>query len=192
MRIFALFAVASLLIAAVMPAFADEKPKAAPPANVTSLLKELGKFQDDEASVNTHIKTFDTLDFDVYSNQKWERLSESHSKDIVVHYPDGSITKGLANHIDMLKPMFVFAPDTKITSHPVKFGKGEWTAVIGEMKGTFTIPMPIGGGKTIAPTNKPFRILMATIGHWNKDNVMDEEFLFWDNAEFAKQIGLGQ
>jgi len=33
---------------------------------------------------------------------------------------------------------------------------------------------------------------MATIGHWNKDRVMFEEFLFWDNGEFMKEIGLGQ
>jgi hypothetical protein len=30
---------------------------------------------------------------------------------------------------------------------------------------------------------------MATIGHW-KDGVMDEEWLFWDNQAFMKQIGL--
>ena len=30
------------------------------------------------------LATFDTLDFDVFSNQKWTRLSESHANDIVV------------------------------------------------------------------------------------------------------------
>lgn len=190
MKKLTLFAAATLLVATA--SFAEDKAKAPDAAYVTSILKELGKYQADEAAVNSHIKTFDTLDFDVYSNQKWDRLAESHSADIVVHYPDGSTTKGLANHIDMLKPMFVFAPDTKIKSHPVKFGSGEWTAVIGEMSGTFTKPMPIGGGKTIPATNKTFHLTMSTIGHWNKDNVMDEEFLFWDNAEFAKEIGLTQ
>jgi len=34
--------------------------------------------------VEKNLKIFDTLDFDVFSNQKWERLKESHSKDIVV------------------------------------------------------------------------------------------------------------
>jgi hypothetical protein len=32
---------------------------------------------------------------------------------------------------------------------------------------------------------------MAIIGHW-KDGVMDHEWLFWDNQDFMKQIGLGQ
>ena len=31
-----------------------------------------------------------------------------------------------------------------------------------------------------------------TIGHWGKDGIMFEEYLFWDNAAFMKQIGLGQ
>jgi hypothetical protein len=56
----------------------------------------------------------------------------------------------------MLTPMFAFAPDTKIKTHPVRFGSGDWTCVIGEMEGTFSNPMPIGNGKTIPPTNKNF------------------------------------
>jgi hypothetical protein len=57
------------------------------------------------------------------------------------------------------------------------------------MEGSFTQPMPVGGGKTIAPTGKAFTLPMATIGHW-KNGVMDEEWLFWDNQAFMKQIGL--
>ena len=48
------------------------------------------------------------------------------------------------------------------------------------------------GHKTIAPTGKAYKINMATIGHWNKQGVMDEEYLFWDNQTFMKQIGLAQ
>ena len=97
---------------------------------------------------------FDTLDFDVYTNQKWDRLKESHAEDILVHYPDGHTSKGLAAHIEELKPMFVFAPDTCIREHTVKIAKGEWTSVIGVMEGTLSKPKPIRNGKTIAPTGK--------------------------------------
>ena len=58
--------------------------------------------------------------------------------------------------------MFVFAPDTKIKTHPVRFGSGDYTCVIGEMEGTFSKPMPIGNGKTIPPTGKHFKLAMAT------------------------------
>jgi hypothetical protein len=34
-------------------------------------------------NVEKRLAVFDVLDFDVFSNQKWDRLSESHAKDIV-------------------------------------------------------------------------------------------------------------
>jgi predicted ester cyclase len=87
--------------------------------------------------------------------------------------------------------MFVFAPDTSIKVHPVKFGTGDWTSVIGVMEGTFSKPMPIGDGKTIPPTGKRFKLSMSTVAHW-KNGLMDEEYLFWDNQDFMKQIGLAK
>jgi hypothetical protein len=44
------------------------------------------------------------------------------------------------------KALFVYAPDTSIKVHPVKFGSDEYTSVIGVMTGTFTKPMPTGDG----------------------------------------------
>lgn len=146
----------------------------------------------DQQRVARNIATFDDLDFNVFTNQKWDQLSKSHSKDIVVHWPDGHQTKGIEKHIEDLKAMFVYAPDTRIQQHPVKFGSGEWTSVIGIMEGTFTKPMPVPNGKPIPPTGKAFKITMATIGRWNAQGTMDEEYLFWDNATYMKQLGLGQ
>ena len=139
--------------------------------------------------VEEHLKTFDELDYDVFSNQKWDRLSESHGDDIIVTWPDGRETKGLATHIEDLKSMFVYAPDTSIKAHPIRFGTDEWTCVTGVMTGTFSRPMPTPDGKTVPPTNKSFKLTMTTIGHW-KGDVMDHEWLFWDNHEFMRQIGL--
>jgi hypothetical protein len=50
--------------------------------------------------------------------------------------------------------------------------------------------MPIGGGKFIEPTGKTYKINMATIGHWNKDGVMDLEYLFWDNHSYMQPLGI--
>jgi SnoaL-like polyketide cyclase len=149
----------------------------------------LSQYEAEANAVADHIATFDNLDYVVFTQQQWERLHESHSKDVVVHWPDGHQTVGIEKHIEDLKAMFVYAPDTRIKVHTVKFGSGEWTAVIGIMEGTFTKPMPTADGKTIQPTGKPFKITMCTIGHW-KDGVMNEEYLFWDNLTFMKQIGL--
>ena len=139
--------------------------------------------------VETHLKRFDNLDFDVFSNQKWDRLRESHSPNIVVTWPDGHETHGLAKHISDLAALFVWAPDITIKEHPIRFGSGSFTAVSGFMTGTFTKPMPIGHGKTIAPTGKHFVLNMITVGHW-KGATMDHEWLFWDNKDFYTQIGL--
>jgi len=146
----------------------------------------------EQARVVANLANFDDLDYNVFTGQKWGELHRSHSRDLTVYWPDGHSTKGLDKHIEDLKAMFVWAPDTRIKEHPVKIGQGEWTSVIGVMEGTFTQPMPIGEGKIIPPTGKPFKIRMATIGHWTPEGIMDAEYLFWDNQEFMKQIGLGK
>ena len=42
------------------------------------------------AQERAHLKTFDELDFDVYSNADWARLGESHAQNIRVHFPTGT------------------------------------------------------------------------------------------------------
>lgn len=172
----------SALIAAAVTA-------CSPPPQDPAALAELARIKAVEAEQQKNLANFDDLDFNVYSNQKWDELSRSHAADIVVHYPDGHTTTGLGPHIDELKPMFVFAPDTKIKVHPIKIAQGNLTSVSGIIEGTFTEPMPIGDGKTIAPTGKPFKLNMVTVGVW-ESGLMKEEYLYWDNQAFMKQIGL--
>ncbi len=151
----------------------------------------LSQYQLAEKIVKEHLATFDELDYVVFTGQQWARLHESHAPDILVHWPDGHTTKGIEKHIEDLKAMFVYAPDTRIKVHTVKIGQGEWTAVIGVMEGTFTRPMPTGDGKFIQPTGKAYKISMCTVGHWTK-GVMDEEYLFWDNLTYMQQLGLAK
>ncbi len=141
-------------------------------------------------AVEKRLKVFDTLDFEVFSNQQWDRLQDSHAEDIVVTWPDGHETIGIDRHIADLKAMFVFAPDLEIKQHPIRFGSGAWTTVTGVMTGTFTKPMPGPDGTSIPPNGKRFALSMATIGHW-KGKTMDHEWLFWDNQDFMNQLGLG-
>ena len=189
-----LFMSALLLSGVMAPAFAGQ-PKTGYSTEmmgkIDDVKKELKKYTDEKATVEKNLETFDTLDYVVFSNQEWSRLHESHSNDVKVNWPDGHSTSGIEKHIEDLKAMFVYAPDTSIKVHPIKIGSGDFTAVIGVMTGTFTRPMPIGDGKFIEPTGKKFSINMCTVGHW-KDGVMIEEWLFWDNAAYMKQIGLAQ
>jgi hypothetical protein len=159
-----------------MPASATEADAAA-----------LARYRTAEGIAQANLKTFDTLDFDVFSNQKWDRLKESHSQDVKVHWPDGHVTNGIDRHISDLKYMFTYAPDTRIKQHPVRVASGEWSSVVGLMEGTFTKPMTTADGQVIQPTGKAFKLPMATVSHW-KNGVMDEEYLFWDNQTYMNQL----
>lgn len=160
-------------------------------SKVDSMTTLLHKMAENDSTVESRLIKFDTLDFVVFSRQEWIRFHETHDKDIVVNWPDGHHTNGLERHINDMIAMFVYAPNTNIKIHPIRFGTGDWTCVTGIMTGTFTKPMPIGGGKFIQPTGKSFSIPMCTIGHW-KGGLMIEESLFWDNQTYMNQMGLGK
>lgn len=159
---------------------------------VQSLRAKVKQMEEMQATIEKNLATFDTLDYVVFSNQEWTRLHESHAKDIKVYWPDGHMTQGVDVHIADLSAMFVYAPDTRIKVHPIRFGSGNMTAVTGVFEGTFTKPMPISGGKFIQPTGKAFKMPMCTIGIWGPDGTMTEEHLFWDNQTYMKQIGLAK
>ena len=196
-RTFSAMAVALLIVMAaaaiLTPASAQTKYSKGMQAKIDSMTIVLKKYAAGEAELKKNLVTFDTLDYTVFSNQEWLRLHESHSKDIKVNWPDGHFTTGIEKHIADLSAMFVYAPDTRIKQHPVRFGNntGEWTCVIGVMEGTFTKPMPIGNGQFIQPTGKSFKLPMCTVGHW-KNGIMFEESLFWDNQTYMNQLGLGK
>jgi hypothetical protein len=99
-----------------------------------------------------HLRTFDELDFDVFSHADWSRLGESHAQNIRVHWPEGHYTDGVDKHIADLAAMFVWAPDTRIKEHPIRIAKNDLTSVTGVMRGTFTRPMPDGKGGSFRRT----------------------------------------
>jgi hypothetical protein len=161
-------------------------------SKVQELQRKIDAYEAAEKVTAERLVRMDSLDFQFYSHQLWDSLSLSHTDDIKVFYPDGSTSQGLfPAHIDLLKPQFVFAPDTRVTAHPISFGTGEWTCVVGIVEGTFSNVMPVGDNKTIAPTGKRFKFPMVTIGHW-EGGKMKEEYLFFDNLGIMKQIGLAQ
>lgn len=144
-----------------------------------------------ENQVDSNLDRFDELDFKAFSKQDWELFNQIHSSDVLVVFPDGRETRGIEQHDKDIMAMFTYAPDTRVTSHPIKFGSGEWTASTGILEGTFSEPMSLSDGRTIPATGKSFNVTMVTIARWNESKIV-EEYLFWDNAELIKQIGLGQ
>jgi hypothetical protein len=160
-------------------------------ADIDSLRSQLKALTAGNEEIAKDLVRFDTLDYTVFSNQEWTRLHESHATDVKVYWPDGHMTQGIEVHIQDLKALFVYAPDTRIKEHPIRFGSGKYTAVTGVFEGTFTKPMPAGNGKFIQPTGKAFKMPMATIALW-ENGVIVEEHLFWDNLTYMRQIGLAK
>lgn len=179
-----------IMIAVLSTSVTFSQSKSEYKAEVEQLKAELKQLAVANEVIAKNLEKFDELDFKVFTNQEWKRLHESHSKDILVHWPDGHTTTGIEKHIEDLAGMFVYAPDTRIKEHPIRIGSGKMTAVMGVIEGTFTKPMPIGGGKFIEPTGKAYKLNMVTIGLWNDEGVMYEEYLFWDNLTFMQQLGL--
>lgn len=167
------------------------KPAAGQAAHVTVTSGPDGAHTNDPAVIK-NLDVFDTLDFDVYTNKKWDRMGESHAADIVVTWGDGHETHGLPQHIEDAKAFISFVPDARVTAHTVKIAVGDWSSVSGTLEGTFTQPLHLPDGSSIPPTNKPFKIQMVTVAHWNKQGLMDHEWLLWDNASVTKQMGLSK
>jgi hypothetical protein len=115
-----------------------------------------------------------------------------HCPDVKVVFPDGRITTGIDAHVnDINNILFNGTPDSRITSHPIAFGSGEWTAATGVIEATFSEPMKLPDGTSIQPTGKAVKMSMATIAKWT-NGCIAEEHLFWDNAEYMKQLGLAK
>ena len=73
--------------------------------------------------------------------------------------------------------------------YPVQFGAGDWTTVIGRVTGTFSGELVLPDGTVIPGTDKSFEVDLATIARWEGE-LMVEEWVFWDSALLAQQIGL--
>ncbi len=81
-------------------------------------------------------------------------------------------------------------PDNKVR-HPydILFGEDGFTCFVTRFTGTFSAPLELPDGTVVQPTGKSFDVLYSTTVHWQKGKIV-EEFLFYDNGTFMKQIGL--
>jgi hypothetical protein len=87
--------------------------------------------------VTRNLKGMDTLDFEGWNSADWDGVfAHHHTGDVLVDLKGQQPTHGIAEHIDAMK---AFAETTggrpiQITSHPIGFGSGEWTCVVGELE----------------------------------------------------------
>jgi len=82
-------------------------------------------------------------------------------------------------------------PDMHVHNDPyaVQFGAGDWTTVIGRVTGTFSGELGLPDGTMIPGTGKSFEVDLTTTARWEGE-LMVEEWVSWDSALMAQQIGL--
>jgi hypothetical protein len=129
---------------------------------------------------------------DAFNARDVAAMRRTHHPDMTAHLT-GSAKPicGEPAHAVAMKEMLNIFPDTCLYNDPytVKFGSDDWSAVICRATGTFTGEMTMPDGTKVAPTGKSYDVNLCTIAKWAGD-LLREEYVFWDSALQASQIGL--
>jgi hypothetical protein len=91
-----------------------------------------------EDQVAGNLKSMDDLDFVGWNTADWNGVfAHHHTADVLVDWKGQAPTRGIGQHIDAMKGYVESAGGTppQITSHPIAFGSGSWTCVVGEFEG---------------------------------------------------------
>jgi hypothetical protein len=108
-----------------------------------------------QEQVEKNLAAFERLDFEGWNGRNWETFRQLHTDDVkVVGF--GSRTEGIDAHTEWAQAFIEANPESKIMTHSIRVGAGDWTSVTGVMDdGT----------------------VMATIARWENGRVA-EEYLF--------------
>jgi hypothetical protein len=74
------------------------------------------------------------LDFTAWNTPDWDLFRRLHTADVHVEVCGQEDTHGIDAHVDAMKSLVEQAGGRpmQIQSHPISFGSGEWTCVVGE------------------------------------------------------------
>jgi len=129
---------------------------------------------------------------DAFNSRDFDAMNAVHHPDMIAHIAGSAEpVNGRAAHAAAMREMFRIFPDVHVSNdpYPIQFGSGDWITVITRVTGTFTGEMHLPDGTVIAPTGKAFEADFGTTARWDGD-LLVEEFVFWDTALQAQQIGL--
>jgi len=157
-------------------------------AQIVKLEAQVASHKAERATTAKNLKTFDELDLVAFNNRDIELIKQIHATDVKVYNPDGTITEPAAPHVEELEFLFETF-DFKVAEHILQFGFGEWTAGISISEGKWIKPLTLPDGTVLQPTGKKVSLKIATIARWENGRIA-EEYLFWDNADWNRQIGL--
>jgi hypothetical protein len=127
-----------------------------------------------------------------FNSRDFAAMKAAHHPNMIAHIPGSAEPiRGQPAHAEAMKGMISIFPDVHVYNDPyqIQLGSGDWTTVITRATGTFSGEMRLPNGKVIAPTGKAFDLTFATTAKWDGDLLL-EEFVSWDSALQAQQIGL--
>ncbi|MCL1057501.1 ester cyclase [Shewanella gelidimarina] len=157
-------------------------------AQIAKLEAQVASHNAERSQTMVHLKTFDELDLVAFNSRDMARIGEIHADNVIVHNADGTQTSPFKPHSEELDLLFDTF-DFKVKEHIVGFGFGEWTAGISISEGRWVKPLILKDGTVLKPTNKTVSLKIATIARWENGRIA-EEYLFWDNADWNRQVGL--
>ena len=162
---------------------------------IEELQAKVTAYEADLKTTENNLKLFDDLDLVAFNGRDMKHIADIHHPDINVYNVSTGDTEGFnPAHKKDIQFLFDTFSDFDIYEHTVGFGGkdkdgNQWTAGISKSRGTFDNPMTLANGKVIKPTGKKFDVRIATIAKW-KDGRILEEWLFWDNEDWMRQIGV--
>ena len=107
-------------------------------------------------AVASNLEGMEALDFTGWNGADWNGVfAHLHTDDVLVDVHGQPQTQGIQEHIDAMKAFVDTTGGTpvQVQSHPIAFGSGEWTCVVGELE---------GGGR------------MVTVAKWREGAIAEE------------------
>jgi hypothetical protein len=148
----------------------------------------------DPAARTAHLLALMKKGDDAFNSRDFAGMDSIHHPDMTAHVMgDGEPIRGRSAHAAMIKQMLRIFPDVHVHNdpYPLQFGSGDWITVVTRTTGTFTGELTLPDGTVISPTGQPFDLDFTTTAKWEGDQLI-EEYVFWDSALQARQIGLAQ
>ena len=90
-----------------------------------------------DETVARNLQRMDEVDFAGWNKADWEGVfTRNHTADVLVAVHGQASTHGIREHIEAMK---AFVKSTggvpiQVNSHPIGFGSGDWTCVVGELE----------------------------------------------------------
>lgn len=128
---------------------------------------------------------------DAFNPQDAEAMDAAHHPNLIAHIMGSTEPiRGQAAHQVAMEGLFRAFPDITVdNAYQVQFGAGEWTTVVAKVAGTFTGEMELPDGTRIPGTGRSFDVDLTTTARWQGEHMI-EEWVFWDSALMAQQVGL--